>query len=101
MMVRVTTARSNWVTGIAIPSLPTGDVDEEGVAIYQLPVFIGNGADEFPADEDQGTQASGRIYTEYNFNEIHLDYLDAQSAVTITKAGTFTGDQYPFPEETP
>ena len=79
MLVRVTTSRANWVTGIAIPALPTGEQDEEGEDIYQPPVFIGMGASEFPGDED--TPASGRIYTEYNFNELHLDnYLRRELA---------------------
>ena len=110
-MVRVATSRANWVTGIAIPKLPTDEVirdedgdpilDDEGneQPIYQDPVFIGQGASEFPGNED--TDPSGRIYTEYNFNQLHLEYLDAQGVCSITRCGTFSSPKWPFPEETP
>ena len=101
MMVRATTSRADWPFQSGeyegIPALPTGDQDENGNDIYQPPLAIGPGASEFPGDEN--TAPSGRIFTEFNFNELHLDYLDAQGVFTITHAGTFTGDTYPFPEE--
>lgn len=107
-MVRITTEREDWPwkNGITdgIPELPTGETyeDENGdeQPIYQGFLAIGPGADEFPGIGDN--EGTGRIWAEdRRINSVSCDYLIADGRFTITRPGTFEGDEYPFPEETP
>ncbi len=100
-MTRIWTTKANWIIGEAVPALPTGKVDEEGEPIMIPPIYFGAGADEFPLPEggDPETHNYGRTFTEDGrLTEEQLTYLSAQTGVNVTRAGTFTGDKWPFPD---
>lgn len=102
MNTRVWTAANRWPENLAVPVLPTGVFIDDGeggeVELMQPPINFGPPAREFPGDDE--TPPSGRCYTEEGrLKEVQLDWLAAQDNINITRAGTFTGDTYPFPIE--
>lgn len=101
-MVRVWTNGVGWPEGQVLPALPTGEVDEEGEALYYPPLYFGPPAKEFPLPEgeDPETWTYGRSYTEDGrFNETQLLALSTVTDMHITRAGTFSNPTWPFPDE--
>jgi len=102
-MTRVFAAEGEWPQDLAVPALPTGVFVDDGeggeTEIMEAPISFGSPAHEFPGDDV--TPPSGREFTEEGrLKTVQLDWLNAQEpAITITRAGRFDGDEYPFPVE--